>query len=272
MRIQFLGTGSAEGWPALFCNCSACRTAMVLKGRNLRSRSSVLVDQILKIDFPADTLYHSIQHGLDTSAIRYLLITHSHYDHFAPGDLEWIAPRFATRAALPELQIVANEDVIHKLNESVKADWPTRLTSVVPFQTVAMGDYLVTTIPANHNIDKHPLTFLIRTKTASFLYACDTGEYSEETWKFLEGAEVDLVIVECTFGNVKQPNSSPHLGLPNIVDWKVRAEASGFARKSTRWVLTHISHIAALTHDELIDVASQHGLLVAFDGMQLALR
>ena len=33
MKLQYLGTAAAEGWPALFCNCSACIKAKELGGK-----------------------------------------------------------------------------------------------------------------------------------------------------------------------------------------------------------------------------------------------
>ena len=65
MKVQLLGTSAAEGWPGLFCNCRACEEARRLGGKNIRSRSSALIDGVLKIDLPPDTLYHVFRHGLD---------------------------------------------------------------------------------------------------------------------------------------------------------------------------------------------------------------
>ncbi len=33
MRLQILGSGAAEGWPAVFCGCTACRRARELGGK-----------------------------------------------------------------------------------------------------------------------------------------------------------------------------------------------------------------------------------------------
>ena len=55
MKLQYFGTAAAEGWPALFCGCDACRRAREAGGRNIRTRSQALIDDKLLIDFPADT-------------------------------------------------------------------------------------------------------------------------------------------------------------------------------------------------------------------------
>lgn len=47
MKIQYLGTAAAEGWPGIFCNCPVCREAVRRGGKNIRSRSQALVDDSL---------------------------------------------------------------------------------------------------------------------------------------------------------------------------------------------------------------------------------
>ncbi len=38
MKLTYLGTAAAEGWPAVFCNCPCCRQARVLGGKDIRTR------------------------------------------------------------------------------------------------------------------------------------------------------------------------------------------------------------------------------------------
>ena len=87
MKLTYLGTAAAEGWPALFCRCEYCKKALERGGKNLRTRSQAMVNDDLLIDFPADSFSHMQQNGLNFSAVKTLLITHSHMDHFSPTDL-----------------------------------------------------------------------------------------------------------------------------------------------------------------------------------------
>lgn len=82
MKIRYLGTAAAEGFPAVFCNCAACKAARKDIGRELRTRSQMLVNEDLLIDFPPESYYHAMRFGVDLSAVRTLLVTHSHTDHF----------------------------------------------------------------------------------------------------------------------------------------------------------------------------------------------
>mgnify|MGYP002683362279 CR=1 FL=1 len=38
MRLFFLGTAAAEGYPAIFCDCANCEEARAQGGRSLRRR------------------------------------------------------------------------------------------------------------------------------------------------------------------------------------------------------------------------------------------
>ena len=82
MNIQFLGTGAAEGIPALFCQCPLCRKAEAAGGREIRTRCGALVNNRILIDLTPDIFLHKLRFGLDLSAVEGVVVTHSHSDHF----------------------------------------------------------------------------------------------------------------------------------------------------------------------------------------------
>ena len=112
MKIQYLGTAAAEGWPALFCNCEMCKQAAELGGKNIRTRSQAIVDDKILIDFPADTYAHMLQYDIDLPSIHTLLVTHSHIDHWYPEDLMRRSKRFAT--AIDSTLHVYGNDAVHE--------------------------------------------------------------------------------------------------------------------------------------------------------------
>lgn len=69
MKVQFLGTVAAEGGPALFCNCKYCKEAQKRGGKNIRTRSQILINEDVLVDLPADTYFHKLQYNLDLSKI-----------------------------------------------------------------------------------------------------------------------------------------------------------------------------------------------------------
>ena len=117
MKLTYLGTAAAEGWPALFCRCAYCQKALEKGGRNLRTRSQAMVGDDLLIDFPADSFSHMQQNGLNFSAVKYLLITHSHMDHFSPTDLHLRSTSYYAHDLTSEtLDLYGNERVCEFLS------------------------------------------------------------------------------------------------------------------------------------------------------------
>ena len=110
MKLTFLGSGAAEGMPAIFCNCEVCRESRRLGGKNLRTRSQSLINNDLLIDFPADTYSHFQRFGIEGDTIKYLIITHPHQDHFYPNDLLMRTERLAHGKRVPVLKILCSEE------------------------------------------------------------------------------------------------------------------------------------------------------------------
>ena len=135
MKLRFLGTAAAEGWPALFCNCENCKKARALGGPDIRTRSQSLVNDDLLIDFPADTYMHVLQNGFDLSAIKIFLITHNHCDHFYPLDFGMRGGLFAHAQTVEKAKIVASEDGIaefHRVNNGRFAEEIASQYTLIP--------------------------------------------------------------------------------------------------------------------------------------------
>ena len=136
MKLTYLGTAAAEGWPALFCRCEYCMKALERGGKNLRTRSQAMVNDDLLIDFPADSFSHMQQNGLDFSAVKNLLITHSHMDHFSPSDLHLRSSSFyAHNQTSDSLTLYGNERVMKLLaGERVVRDEEPNDTGITAVQ------------------------------------------------------------------------------------------------------------------------------------------
>ena len=65
MRITILGSAAAEAVPSLWCQCEVCRQARQNGGKDLRRRTSYLIDQDTMIDFGPDAFWQSIAFGID---------------------------------------------------------------------------------------------------------------------------------------------------------------------------------------------------------------
>ena len=90
MKIQYLGTAAAEGIPAMFCMCPCCqriRSHYETNPKDVRMRTSALIDDTLQIDFGPDAFQQMLKYQLDYANLRSVLITHSHDDHICIGNL-----------------------------------------------------------------------------------------------------------------------------------------------------------------------------------------
>lgn len=274
MTIQILGTAAAEGIPAIGCNCGVCCTARERGGKNIRSRSGALIDDLLKIDFGPDTLYHIHRERLNPTSWRFLVFTHSHHDHCAGEELQYLLPGFAPPETARNLHIFGNAAVKAKV-ESIVAYTGLRLECALirAFESYVLGDYTLIPIRANHITevpDEETLNLIIEREGHRLLYACDTGWYPEETWEFLTGVELDLLILECSFGF--QPSSyKGHLDFDGCLEVVQRMYKQGTLRADSRVVLTHFSHNGGALHEELEARAAPYGILIGWDGMRLTL-
>jgi phosphoribosyl 1,2-cyclic phosphate phosphodiesterase len=113
LRLTFLGTGAAEGFPALWCRCQRCQTARARGGRNLRFRSAALINDDLLLDVGPDLVASAVRLGLDLAPVQALLVTHPHSDHLDPTVLMWRRKGFVT-TPLPPLQLYGSARTIER--------------------------------------------------------------------------------------------------------------------------------------------------------------
>ncbi|MCQ6559004.1 MBL fold metallo-hydrolase [Paenibacillus mendelii] len=270
MKLHFLGTAAAEGFPAMFCRCEHCARARQAGGRNIRTRSSVIIDDILKVDFPPDTLHHVLRDGIDLGLVEDLFITHTHLDHLRAEDLAMRLPVYAHGLEHP-LRIYGHDAVVRKCREAVGRPDASRLqlSRIVPFQTIDTGTAKVTALPANHDPDETCLLFLIEKDGQRLFYGHDTGLLPDETWAWLERTSLDAAILDCTNGHL--PFTGGHLNIEAVLEIRNRLRNNGTLAKDGRVIVTHFSHNIGLLYDDLKGIFDPEQIVVAYDGMRLNL-
>jgi len=273
MKLQYLGTAAAEGWPGLFCNCERCETARLLGRKNIRTRSQAViyadgigqggVDDILLIDLPPDTYMHVLQHGLRLDRIGHLIVTHSHNDHFTPSELEYRGEVYANPVPSFPLNIYGNDKVHERLKQS---EWPSGIeyTMVESFVPFGAGAYVVTPLPALHDREERCYIYMIEHGGKRILYGNDTGIFPEETFEFLAGKPFDLVSLDCTSGDKSEGTN--HMGLPDAVDVKRRLDSIACLKPTTKIVLHHFSHNGGPCYDAMVELAAAYNMEVSYDG------
>lgn len=267
MKLQILGSAAAEGWPAVFCGCSTCVRARSAGGKNLRSRSSLQIDDIMKIDLPPDTYLHSIRSGVDFSTLKHLFFTHSHEDHFALGELNYLRAPFAHNLKNAPVRVYGNHAVLSAIeSKGGSANLPIEMTEARAFQPIPADNLTFVPIKAQHKPDEDALNYVITSPEATVLYASDTGTYDEATIDHLSGYAFSLLIIECTQGTLGTP-ATYHMGFEAVLDLRAKLDRGGALSSTTRTVITHFSHNIGLLHDELEAIAGPEGIEVAYDGI-----
>lgn len=270
MKLQFLGTAAAEGFPAVFCNCEFCKKARVLGGKNLRTRSQSIINSDLLIDLPADTYHHFLQNGIEGHKIKYLFVTHSHQDHFYPDELAMRQGAFAHDIEIPTLKVFLNEGAYQKSSEQLKKCRNIEVNVIRHFETVELDCYRVTALPARH-FDGDKANFYIIEGEKTVLYAHDTGYFFDSVFDFIKekGISFDLVTMDCTNIDIPIPDTGGHMGLPNIRRCLERLNEIGAVDENTIKVINHFSHNGNPLQEVLEEKVKADGYLVAFDGKKI---
>lgn len=280
MKMKYLGTAAAEGWPATFCHCQYCDEARKRGGKEIRTRSQTLFNNDLMVDLPADTYMHSLIHNVDLTAIKYLLITHAHSDHFYPLELAMRGGPFGHNMVSEDLHIYcsyhsknhfyqqAGIEICEEIDE--KLHWHI----LHPYDPVQAGSYTVTPLPARH-MTEIPLMqaffYLIEEGDKSVLYMHDTGRALDDVLDYLqkENKKVDLVSFDCTCGLMDGQENGGHMGFYDAKMLRDKMLARGICDEHTHYILNHFSHNNGMLHKELCDVVNPEGMDVSFDGMEV---
>ena len=276
MKLQYLGTAAAEGWPALFCDCDSCRRARTAGGRNIRTRSQAMLDDRLLIDLPADTYHHLLTNNIDISFIENLIITHAHEDHWYPWEVLYRSNSFASYQhpeSLKPLTVWGTSGIradmeaklaMRRLGELDRV----RYQEVHPFKCYSIDNYTVTPLPANHDPKVAPVIYQITDGERTMLYGNDTGIPSELVWDYWARNPVhfDLVSLDCTAITQKGWRDE-HMSLDTNEEMLERLRSLGCVDDNTIVVVHHFSHNGGPIHDELCEIVADKGWLVSYDGM-----
>jgi phosphoribosyl 1,2-cyclic phosphate phosphodiesterase len=267
MKLTYLGTAAAEGFPAVFCNCDYCREARMYKGKNIRTRSQSMINDDLLIDLPADTYYHFLQNGIEGDKIKYLLVTHAHSDHFYYKELETREKPFAHKMRSENLEIFCSKSV-YEVIDSQGVPKNTTVTLVNPFETVNVGKYTVTGLPARHAGGKGALIYLIKADK-TLLYAHDTGFFYDEVFDYIKTNKIvfDMVSFDCTNVDIKISDEGSHMGIDNIERAIKRFTELGAITPDTILYINHFSHNANPLHHVLEERVKNIKLGVSYDGL-----
>lgn len=274
MKIRYLGTGAAEGVPAAFCNCPVCQRAKKMGGREVHTRSQVLIGDNFGIEFPPDAYYHSFRFGVDLSAIKNLIVTHSHMDHFYAHDFILRGYKYAKDLTSPTLSIFGNEEVLKVFEECTRRELRDEVkgtifcTPLYAFEERKIGEFLVTPLPAQHSKKESAFVYLVENGDKGYLHLTDTGRLPWEVYDYLKAKKkkISLVCFDCTFLRYTCGEVGRHMGIEDNMFVKKKLEEAGVVNESTRYLITHYSHNNNPTSENLLSLEREYGVKALFDG------
>lgn len=264
MVIQLLGTGGADGIPALFSETRVSKHAREHGGKDVRSRASALVDGVIKLDLGPDTWAQVTRERLDARDWTAIAFTHSDADHFSIEELQYALYPF-NPYEYPGFTIYANPVIIDAVAERYP-EWPFDLVQTKMFCPVQHAEYTITPIMARHMQFEEAHNLLIQDGSKTLLYGTDTGIWAEPTWSFLLDYKLDCLVLECSEGFVLTPYNG-HLDIEEFKHVVERLRQQGTVTDDTKIVTTHHSHNGDALHEELERELSPLGVTVGYDGL-----
>lgn len=258
MKIQFLGTSAAPSVPLPFCQCKVCRQARHIGGRNIRKRSSIVVNEDMIIDIGPDIMSASFEYGVSISDIKICLQTHFHEDHFDP---EIIISRHSEygNEGLTDLLLIGSNQTLMMMDsiisrrcdygsifdERVQESLKVKLYELNPYEYQHFGKYKITGYPANHGLREHGcFIYKIEDNNICILYGTDTSVIDEEVWNHFEMSDnkFDLIILDCTYGIGYESRQGDHLAIIDFIEHIKRFKDKGLLTELGEVYATHISH------------------------------
>ena len=132
------------------------------------------------------------------STCEHLLFTHSHDDHFAVRELQYLSPNFAPHRQEP-MNIYATDALIEKMQGAMGKFFekaPLQICPIAPFVPFVAGHLQVMPIAAHHKKDEVCVNYLLRRpeENRTILYGSDTGWYDPPTWEAIARHRIDTVV------------------------------------------------------------------------------
>ena len=276
MKIKFLGTGAAEGVPAMFCNCPICQNVRALGESEFRTRTQVIIDDCISVDFPPEAYAHSLKHGVQLGKIKYLLVTHSHMDHFYAHDFILRGYKYA-QIEEPKLEIYGNAEVKAVFDECTRREMKpevaphTVMHTIKPYQSFKVGEYKVLTLPAQHSQTEDCLLYYIERADKGYLHLYDTGRIEDAAFDFLakNKAKAQVVAIDCTFVEHTAGATSLHMGIEDDMLMKEKLLKAGVIDNNTKIIITHFSHNGNPTRVHLKEIEKKYNVTAAYDGFEV---
>jgi len=201
--------------------------------------------------------------------MEHLLVTHGHEDHWLPHELYYRRPGFSEVPSDSVLRVHGNERVLALAREQLPRDlalYRVELQPIRLWEPIDLGDGAsAVAVRAAHSPDELCVNYVLFAGGATILQGNDTGWYPDDTWEYLSGLKLDVVVLDCTYG--KQESTQGHLGCSAVVRAKEHLAKLGALAEGCRFIANHFSHNGGWLQAELEAYLTPRGVEVGYDGM-----
>lgn len=281
MEIRYLGTAAAEGFPALFCQCDTCRRAAAKGGKNIRTRSSVLVNDTVLLDMGPDLYWQKVRENLDLGKLETVFFTHSHIDHLDCTGLSLRGSQpygFCHLQNDRPLQVYGNAKVLRTIAQGMEFEYGTKEIASVRPHLMQAGERVQTeglevwALTAKHDPKEDCLVYLFMDAVDAVLVANDTGEppaeFFQQLSEALQGRKLTKVSMDATFGAIDR-GPGGHMSVRQNILLRQKLLEMKAADQNTRFFVTHFSHNCGMDHEQLCAHFEPEGFTVAWDGLKI---
>lgn len=286
--MRFWGTSAGGTIPAPFCKCPVCENARIKGGKEVRLRSAFRIDSKIMIDIGEDYAVQAMRLGEDLSEVEHFLITHTHKDHFNTT-MFWL--RSVASAMPPQNTInvyltdeaffyvekfMGDTPTYKKENEIYYENQSVRFKKLTFYEKYQINDIQVIPLKGAHGTvnEKNSANFLIKLKDGKTMYyALDSGYYLEETFDYLKGTHLDILVGECTFPAVDSKDACPvHMDITSCVKTLDRLCLNKTIDEKTEVYLSHIE-AKGMNHEQLQEyferLGKDYSVKIAYDGLSI---
>lgn len=222
MKIQFLGTGAAD-WPK----------EKDYSMSEFRRLSSALIDDCLLIDPGPGVPAAMNEFGIDPSCVKFILVTHSHGDHYCKATLDMLL------------------------------DCGAKLCTLKAGEVAEFGGYTVRAYTANHGTAKDTVHYLISDGIKTLFYGLDGAWLMYDEIQAIKEYRPDYAVLDATIGDIDGDyRIFEHNNLNMIREMK-----KTLAPYVGRFCISHMAMTLHTDHSTLSEIMKKCGIETAYDGM-----
>ncbi|OGY25780.1 MAG: hypothetical protein A2864_01550 [Candidatus Woykebacteria bacterium RIFCSPHIGHO2_01_FULL_39_12] len=190
MKILFLGTSAGWPLPRLGCKCELCSSKDF---KDIRTRTSILLNGTLLLDVGPDTYHHLV--NIDSKKIKYAAITHEHPDHTSGlWDLGHIYNS-------KKITIIINPNTFKKIRNLFFPN-EYKIIKVEKNEILKLNGLNLTLLPVKHTKDSS-FGILIESRNKKIFYAPDFKSLPPLTKNKIKNA--NLLLIDGSELKIKTP-------------------------------------------------------------------